>query len=249
MAAVLMLWPATARSAGHGGGGHGGGGHGGGGHGGGGHGGGGHGGHGGGGHGGGGHWGGGHGGHGGHWGGYYGGWGGWGWGGYGLGYGLGWGGGYPGYYGGGYYGYAPAYSSYDMYAPAYGYPGYDYGPAPASEFYGASESAYYDAASRRPTVDNTVVIKIRLPDAEAKVWFEGTPTSLRGTLREFESPQLTPGKDYTYAIRAQWTQNGKTLTQNREIRLQAGDRLTVDFTRPQQISPPPPPSPMRDDTR
>ena len=49
--------------------------------------------------------------------------------------------------------------------------------------------------------------------------------------------------------RAQWTQNGKTITQNREIRLQAGDQLTVDFTRPRQAAPPPPPSPMRDETR
>jgi uncharacterized protein (TIGR03000 family) len=90
-----------------------------------------------------------------------------------------------------------------------------------------------------------------LPDPNAQVWFEGTATSQRGSMRQFESPQLTPGRDYIYGIRAEWNQNGKTVSQTREVRLQAGDQLTVDFGRqapprqapPRSSTPPPPPRP------
>ena len=133
---------------------------------------------------------------------------GWGWGGYGLALGLGWG--YPGYYGGGYYGYGPGYGGYS-YAPGYNYtpdPYNDYNSAPP--YYGSSESAYYSPNGGTASA-NTVLINVRLPDPNAQVWFEGNATSQRGAMRQFESPQLTPGRDYIYSIRAEWNQNGRTV--------------------------------------
>jgi uncharacterized protein (TIGR03000 family) len=66
----------------------------------------------------------------------------------------------------------------------------------------------------------------------AQIWFEDTATRQTGALREFQSPALTPGKTYTYDIRAQWRANGREVTQSRHISVHAGDRVMVDFMIP-----------------
>ena len=111
-----------------------------------------------------------------------------------------------------------------------------------------SESSYggFSASTTAATVHITVRVA---PDAQ--IWFDDTATKQTGTLREFESPPLTPGKTYTYDIRAQWRENGREVTQSRHIGVQAGGRVTVDFTSPSAqdnaapptVSPPPPPGP------
>lgn len=171
---------------------------------------------------------------------------GWGWGLYGLGLGLGYGLGWPYGYGyspywdgyGGYYGYYPYSDSYSSYPYAYSetsypelYPeqGY-YGSYPttsyAQDYYGAT-----GAAPAAPAVDNSVNLRVIVPP-DARVWFNGQPTTEQGRVRVFESPPLTPGRDYTYDIRAEWQDNGRPVTQTRHVDVQAGDSLTVDFMRP-----------------
>jgi len=179
----------------------------------------------GGGHGGGGHGGGGHGG-GGHGGGYYGG--GYGRGYYGGGYGRGYYGRgyYPGYYGGyypGYYGnydYAPDYDTYSAAPDYYTTPAPDYGNAPD---YGTAPAA----PSR-----NTARVTIHVPDPNADIWFNGTKTAQKGTERVFESPELEPGRDFTYDVRARWMEDGREVEQDRKIEVHAGDRLTANFPMP-----------------
>jgi uncharacterized protein (TIGR03000 family) len=243
--AAWLLAPgvASAQRGGHGGGGHGGGGHGGGFHAGGFHAGGSH---------GGGHY-------AGHYGGYRGGWGGyrggyygyhhhgygypW----YGFGLGLGY---YPWY--NGYYGsYYPSYLYSDYYAPSYSYDGYAadtyvpnypsytapdyYGSSVAPNYYGSytapegSSAGYYGAQSA--AVDNTAHIVVRMP-ADAKLWFENDLTTQTGTERHFDSPPLTPGKEFSYNVRAQWREGNQDVTRSREVLVHAGDRVTVDFTQP-----------------
>jgi uncharacterized protein (TIGR03000 family) len=206
-----------------------------------------HGGHGGGGHGGGGHaaayhGGGGWGGHGGYYGhgyygrGYYGygrgyGWGGWGW---GWGWpwiGLGWyGGGWGGYYGSAYpyYGYnsyyAPDYYGYDNAYPSYAY-GYspDYSLDQSAPAYG-----YPDSEQPAATADNRAHIRVLVP-ADAQLWFQNRLTKETGPTRLFNSPALQPGHTYSYDIRAQWRQGDRMVTQDREITVYPGDRVSVDF--------------------
>jgi uncharacterized protein (TIGR03000 family) len=214
--AMLFLTGNPSQAAGHGGGGHGGGGFHGGGHGGGGF-------HGGGFHGGG--WRGGHGWHDGGWrghrgfyGGFYGGY-------YPGSYGLG---NYP-YYS---YGYAdyPYYAGGDSNYPSYGYsdsyydPNYNASP-PASGV--APEYGYAPPAA----VDNTAHLTVRVPP-DAQLWFQNTPTRQQGAVREFQSPQLTPGPDYTYDIRARWRQGDHDVDQTRHVTVHAGSHLTVDFAAP-----------------
>jgi uncharacterized protein (TIGR03000 family) len=175
--------------------------------------------------------------HGGSWGGR-----GWGWGGVGIGIGLG----SPWYgYGGyrsGYYGYSPYYygdtytyspyydgdtgTFYDTTPYYYSSPNYDYSTMPAYGDRGNSGYAYGNTAQ-----DNTARVRVMAP-ADAKVWFNDRATEQTGSMREFETPALTPGREFSYDVKAQWRdQNGKEVTQTRHVDVRANANVTVDFNR------------------
>jgi uncharacterized protein (TIGR03000 family) len=79
--------------------------------------------------------------------------------------------------------------------------------------------------------DNEARIRVIVPQ-DAKVWFDGKETKQGGQVRMFESPELKPGKEYSYDVKAQWKdQNGKDVTQTRHIDVSANSQKTVDFTR------------------
>jgi uncharacterized protein (TIGR03000 family) len=65
--------------------------------------------------------------------------------------------------------------------------------------------------------------------ANAQVWFDGTATTLTGTLRPFIASSLEAGKDYGYEIRVRWTEAGKPVEQTRKITFRSGDRLTLNL--------------------
>jgi uncharacterized protein (TIGR03000 family) len=90
--------------------------------------------------------------------------------------------------------------------------------------------SYYGAAPASSSA-GTARMTVRVPP-DAQIWFDDTATRQTGAVREFESPPLAPGKTYTYEIRAQWRVGGREVTQSRQIRVQAGGRVTVDFTSP-----------------
>jgi uncharacterized protein (TIGR03000 family) len=166
----------------------------------------------------------------------------------GVGFGYGRGGwGYPGYGGYGYgngwyspYGYAnsgwysPYVYDYD-YGPNYGYDTGDY-------YYPSGQQGYYggDYATNQGNMNqgmanqnpNAAHILLRVP-GNAQVFFEGQPTTERGSVRAYVSPPLEPNKEYTYDVRAQWTQNGQQRNETRHVRVRAGARVQVDFMRPQ----------------
>jgi uncharacterized protein (TIGR03000 family) len=134
-----------------------------------------------------------------------------------------------GYYGSrGYWGgigvYPGAYSDYP-----YGYAAPSY-VVPAAPYYYDSTPASVDYAPRADASDLTVHVTVRVP-AGAEVWFDGTKTRQTGALREFESPELMRGREYTYEVRARWTQDGKEVSRTRSIEVAAGARKTVDFTK------------------
>jgi uncharacterized protein (TIGR03000 family) len=142
------------------------------------------------------------------------GWGGWGWPYYGLG---GYGYGYPDY--GSTYGTAPGYVDYGSYYPPVDSTGY---VAPAD--YGVAAPAYGAA----PAPDNEARITLNVP-VDAEVWFDGVKTRQAGPTREFVSPPLTPGQSYTYRVRARWTENGRPVEQERDIRVRANQQTVETF--------------------
>jgi uncharacterized protein (TIGR03000 family) len=85
--------------------------------------------------------------------------------------------------------------------------------------------------ARRELPARPALINVALP-AEATLSFQGQPTSQTGTVREFESPPLGAGRNYTYDVRAAWrTEDGRLVSRSRRLTVHAGDRLTVDFNR------------------
>jgi uncharacterized protein (TIGR03000 family) len=134
-----------------------------------------------------------------------------------------------GYYPG-HYGYYPRhYGYYWGYNPWY-YPGYYYSPGYYA--YGGLPSGYqafYPSTVDAPAgVDQVVHFNIRMP-ADAKIWFGEEKTTQTGSSREFVTPPLAPGNEYTYEVRAQWTENGRNVTQSRRVSVRAGERVSITF--------------------
>jgi uncharacterized protein (TIGR03000 family) len=75
----------------------------------------------------------------------------------------------------------------------------------------------------------TVVAEV---PADARLWFDGHPTTQTGTERTFTTPPLEPGRDYHYDVRARWTQDGKTVEQSQRVRVFSGARMAVSFPKP-----------------
>jgi uncharacterized protein (TIGR03000 family) len=148
---------------------------------------------------------------------------------------------YSGYYGSswpyyGYYGFAPSDVAMSYYwdsppssssVPSYydsGNPSMNDRPATTNYSYGSSQQT---------EEKKRVLVDVKVPKADAEIWFEGKKTNQTGTARQFSSPLLTPGRDYTYAIRARWVEDGKEVNRTRRVDVHAGDHVTVDFTRPE----------------
>jgi len=149
---------------------------------------------------------------------------GYGYGGYGYGVGIYLGGGYPyGYYWD-YPSYAPDYSVAPT-APLYVTPSY---PAPGPMPLSLGDPG---AGGLPQPQDLTAHVTVKV-QADAEVWFGEGKTRQTGATREFVSPALTPGKEFTYEVRARWMEGRKEVVQTRQVDVSAGSSKTIDFTRP-----------------
>jgi uncharacterized protein (TIGR03000 family) len=143
---------------------------------------------------------------------------------------------YPyGYYGPGYRLYAPGYYAPTSFVPSA--PAFRAAPAEEAPTPRVAEPGHANEHSP----DTTVHVTVRVP-MDAEVWFDGQQTRQTGALRQFVSPPLTPGQDYTYEVRARWTEGGKEVVQARRIDVSAASRRIVDFTKSdaEAIAPPKP---------
>ena len=164
------------------------------------------------------------------------GYGGYGFGGFGYGLGLGLG---LGLYPGNGYGY-------------YGYPGYGYGygggyalPAvvppvilpPDPLLLGSAAPAAVPVqgqavaaapAPPAPTLANKARIQVIVPE-DAVLWFEGVATTLTGTSRVFNSPELPSDKTYVYEVKARWMQSGQPIERTLTVKVQRNKTSVADF--------------------
>jgi uncharacterized protein (TIGR03000 family) len=150
---------------------------------------------------------------------------------------------YPGYYGGyGYYPYSGLYGgyypySYDALSPTYdsGYfgsngdvsPDFAYGTNSAPPAAGVYQS-FYPPSTATAEQDTAAHVTVTAP-AEAQLWFNGTPSTATGAVRQFESPPLAPGTRYRYELRARWNENGHDVTQTQRVEVTAGAQVIVNF--------------------
>jgi len=82
----------------------------------------------------------------------------------------------------------------------------------------------------RSAPPDAAVIKITLPDDSARIRIDDQAVTSAGKTRYFVTPELNKGKDYPYAIKVQWTKNGKQVTEERKINVEAGKIANVNFT-------------------
>jgi len=129
------------------------------------------------------------------------------------------------------YGYSPGYSSY----------GYSYSPGYASDSYDPTYYGYsYDtpAVTGGPAVPEPVTptaepdrpahVTLKVP-ADAVVTFDGVKTDAKGAVREYNSPPLAAGKQFSYDVTAKWEEDGHTVTQTQNVPVSAGAHPTVTF--------------------
>jgi uncharacterized protein (TIGR03000 family) len=74
-------------------------------------------------------------------------------------------------------------------------------------------------------------LTVLLP-ADALLKVDGVATNMKGDTRTFESPPLTPGKKYSYVLKASWTEKGKLVEREEKVRVAAGIVSVVNFNLP-----------------
>jgi len=141
-----------------------------------------------------------------------------------------WGGGYCGCYGGCY--------GWSSYCGCYGgyYGGYGYG-----NYYGSN--GYYGATVvSRATVQPSATVSaapariiVSLP-ADAKLTFDGVPTTSKSKERVFLSPKLQPNRDFHYTLKAEVIRDGKPVRIEQTITVQAGKESRVTLDLPQSVA-------------
>ena len=121
----------------------------------------------------------------------------------------------------------PARDSYMTYGIGEGtYKTYHPTPTATGKYY------YLTPKAGIPIEDTTAVIEVKLPASDADVWFQGERTSRTGTVRQFRTPPLVTGRNYTYEVLAFWGVGGAGTKELRKVPVHAGDRITVDFNVP-----------------
>jgi uncharacterized protein (TIGR03000 family) len=68
-----------------------------------------------------------------------------------------------------------------------------------------------------------------LVPSDATLTIQGQRMTQTGSYREFVSPPLVRGQDYTYTLRATWNDNGREASQERTVHVGAGSRVEVDL--------------------
>ena len=61
---------------------------------------------------------------------------------------------------------------------------------------------------------------------------DGVATTSTGSVREFKSPPLQPGKRYSYEVEVRWNEDGQERKQIQDVSVSAGSKVRLDFTIP-----------------
>jgi uncharacterized protein (TIGR03000 family) len=93
---------------------------------------------------------------------------------------------------------------------------------------GTSRQAFYPAGGQ------VGYIEVRVPVANAEVIVNDARTTTQGTSRLFVTPVLDPQRENLYIVKAKFTgRDGNPIEQTKEIKVPAGQRITVDFAQQQ----------------
>ena len=65
--------------------------------------------------------------------------------------------------------------------------------------------------------------------ASAALTIDGNATTSTSSVRRFRSPDLEPGKTYSYTFAATYRLEGKPVTVSKKVQVQAGQLTSVDL--------------------
>lgn len=86
---------------------------------------------------------------------------------------------------------------------------------------GEVENVHFQSTETKPAV-----ILVSVP-ADAKVTFSGWTSASNTSTRRFKTPDLEPGKEYAYTLRAELVRDGQTLVQTHQVVVRAGQETEV----------------------
>lgn len=75
----------------------------------------------------------------------------------------------------------------------------------------------------------SALLSVKVP-TDAKVFVNDGPTTSAGVDREYISRDLEPGARYSYNVRAEFVRDGKPVTEEKTVRLTAGQTVSLNFT-------------------
>jgi uncharacterized protein (TIGR03000 family) len=76
--------------------------------------------------------------------------------------------------------------------------------------------------------DDPATITVTLP-ADARLYFDGKMTRQDGALRTFVTPDLRPGKEFSYTAKIEYMRDGRTMTETKTVTVRAGQTTRVEF--------------------
>ena len=102
-------------------------------------------------------------------------------------------------------------------------------PTPGPAVYAPAPPAGVQETPPPPlAADSRGHLRVSLP-ADAVLWFDGEATDQTGAEREFTTPELDPGKTYTYELKARWTLSGRPVEQCLQVEVRPDKTTTVSF--------------------
>jgi uncharacterized protein (TIGR03000 family) len=108
-------------------------------------------------------------------------------------------------------------------------PGMPIGLTPTVMTTTSARISYYPTPVNQ-NLGDSAQIRVILPDAQAKVFFDNRATTSMGNDRLFVTPALPAGTPNSYVVRCTWMQNGQEVTREQALSCTANTTYVVDFT-------------------
>jgi uncharacterized protein (TIGR03000 family) len=93
---------------------------------------------------------------------------------------------------------------------------------------GAGDAPPLPPDARRRIDSRSAMLNVTVP-GDARIFVNDLATSSTGSQRHYVSRDLQPGYTYTYQLRAEYDQDGQTMTETKVVRLNAGQSARVSF--------------------
>lgn len=104
--------------------------------------------------------------------------------------------------------------------PVYGYTGNGFSSFPTRP--------YPQQANTSRTASDGMKLIVNVP-ADAKVFVNGRATTSVGAIRQYSSAGLRPGSKYDYRVRAEFTRDGKSVSEEKTVSVAAGQTVVLAF--------------------